>query len=229
MVGCETQSILERWQQSVLTGQNLTMGEAVFNQFMRLRNQLVIAAENFAREENLSRVLIPTMFKDMADQLKLAHKAVDVVDRANRKSSVTLLRYNVDKPDSSYVQVQFFAKKKEDEKFQQVIYVNYKLEEFIYLPSVMTSVYDKVVTVQPLSNVLWKTSLFSLSFFVFFLESAWVGTLEIIETSLPSQNQNWDFIMFYLQLQKRLPKNSHYLWLKCSNCQTLKRLILKKK
>ena len=154
LVGCETQSIVERWQQSVLTGQNLTMGEAVFNQFMRLRNQLVITAENFAREENLSRVLIPTMFKDKADQLKLAHKAVDVVDRANRKSSVTLLRYNVDKPDSSYAHVQFFAKKKEDEKFQQVIYVNYKLEEFIYLPSVTTSVYDKVVTVQPLSNVL---------------------------------------------------------------------------
>ena len=41
--------------------QNLTMGEAVFNQFMRLRNQLVIAAENFDREENLTPVLIPTM------------------------------------------------------------------------------------------------------------------------------------------------------------------------
>ena len=32
--------------------QNLTMGEADFNQFMRLRNQLVNAAENFAREES---------------------------------------------------------------------------------------------------------------------------------------------------------------------------------
>ena len=34
--------------------QNLTMREADFNQFMRLRNQLVNAAENFAREENLT-------------------------------------------------------------------------------------------------------------------------------------------------------------------------------
>ena len=32
--------------------QNLTKGEADFNRFMRLRNQLVNAAENFAREEN---------------------------------------------------------------------------------------------------------------------------------------------------------------------------------
>ena len=38
--------------------QNRTMGEADFNQFMRLRNQLVKAAENFTREENLKPVLI---------------------------------------------------------------------------------------------------------------------------------------------------------------------------
>ena len=134
--------------------QNLTMGEANFNQFMRLRNQLVNAAENFAREENLTPVLIPTMSRDMDELLKLAHKVVDVVDRTNRKICVTLLRYNVDKPESSYAQVRLFARKKEDEKFQQVVYVNYKLEEFIYLLDVMNSVYDKVITNQPICNVL---------------------------------------------------------------------------
>ena len=65
--------------------QNLTMGEADFNQFMRLRNQLVYAAENFARDENLTPVLIPTMSKDMDEQPKLAHKVVDVVDRAKER------------------------------------------------------------------------------------------------------------------------------------------------
>ena len=54
--------------------QNLTMREAGFNKFMQLRSQLVIAADNFAREENLSRVLIPTLSKDMDEQLKLSHK-----------------------------------------------------------------------------------------------------------------------------------------------------------
>ena len=73
--------------------QNLTMGEADFNQFMRLRNQLVNAAENFARDENLTPVLIPTMSRDMYEQLKLAHKVVDLVDRTNRKICVTLLRW----------------------------------------------------------------------------------------------------------------------------------------
>ena len=65
--------------------QNLTMGEADFNQFMRLKNQLVNAAEIFAREKNLASVLTPTMSKDMDEQLKLAHKVVDVVDREDRK------------------------------------------------------------------------------------------------------------------------------------------------
>ena len=132
---------------------NLTMGEADFNQFMRLRNQLVNAAENFAGEENLTPLLIPTMSRDMDEQLKLAHKVVDVVDRTNRKICVTLLRYNVDKPESSDAQVQLFARKKEDEKFQQVVYVNCKLEEFIYLLDVMNSVYDKVITNQPICKV----------------------------------------------------------------------------
>ena len=45
----------------------------------------------------------------------------------------------MDKPESSYDQVQLFAKKNEDEKFQQVLYVNNKLEEFIYLLEVMIS------------------------------------------------------------------------------------------
>ena len=91
---------------------NLTLGEADFNHFMRLRNQPVNAAENFAREENLTPVLIPTLSRDMDEQLKLAHKVVDVVDRTNRKVCVTLLRYNVDKPESSYAQVRLFARKK---------------------------------------------------------------------------------------------------------------------
>ena len=128
------------------------MGEADFNQFIRLRNQLVIAAEHFAREENLIPVLIPTISKDMHEKLKLAHKVVHVVDRASRKICVTLLRYNVNKPESSYAQVRIIARKKEDENFQQFDYINYKLEEIIYLLDVMDSVYDKSITNQTICN-----------------------------------------------------------------------------
>ena len=94
------------------------------------------------------------MSRDMDELLKLAHKVVDVVDRTNRKIFVTLLRYDVDNPESSYAQVRLIARKKEDDKFQQIVYVNCKFEEFIYLLDVMNSVYDKFITYQPICNVL---------------------------------------------------------------------------
>ena len=92
--------------------------------------------------------------KDMEEQLKLIHKVVEVVDRPHRKICVTMLRYNVEKPETSYVQVRLFGRRKDEEKFNQIVYVNYKLDEFIYLLDVMNSIYDKVITNEPVCNVL---------------------------------------------------------------------------
>ena len=75
----------------------------------------------------------------MDEHVKLAHEVVDLVDRANRKICVTVLRYNVDKSESSYAQFRLFAWKKEDEKFQQVVHVNYKLEDCLFLLDVLNS------------------------------------------------------------------------------------------
>ena len=89
----------------------------------------------------------------MEEQLKLVHKVIDVVDRSNRKICVMLLRYKADNPDTSYAQVRLFGRKKEEENFQQIVYVNNRLDEFIYLLDVMNSVYDKVIANQPICNV----------------------------------------------------------------------------
>ena len=89
----------------------------------------------------------------MDEQLKLAHKVVDVVDQANRKICVTLLRYNVDKPESSY-QVRINARKKENERIQQIVYVKYKLEDFIFSFDAKDSVYDNLIINQPIFIVL---------------------------------------------------------------------------
>ena len=130
------------------------MGEVDFNQFIRQRNQLVVAADNFLREQNLLPVLQSTLSKDMEEQLKLVHKVIDVVDRPNRMICVTLLRYKLNIPETSYAQVRLFGQKKEEEKFQQIVYVNYKLDEFVYLLDVMNSVYDKIIANQPICNIL---------------------------------------------------------------------------
>ena len=134
--------------------QNLSMGEADFNQFFRQRNQQVGAADNFLGEQNLLPVLQSTLSKDMEEQLKLVHKAIDVVDRSNRRICVTRLRYKADNPDTSYAQVRLFGRKKEEEKFQQIGYVNYRLDEYIDFLDVMISVYDKVIANQPICNIL---------------------------------------------------------------------------
>ena len=63
------------------------------------------------------------MSRDLDEQLRLTHTVNDVVDRANRKICVSLLRYNVDKLENSYAQIRLFARKKDDKKFQQVVYV----------------------------------------------------------------------------------------------------------
>ena len=134
--------------------QNLRRGETDKIQFTRLRNQLVVAVRDFSKEENLPPVKVKLLAKDIDEQLKLTHKVLEVVDRPHRKICVTMLRYYVEKPETSYVQVRLFGRRKEEEKFNQTVYVNYKLEEFIYLLDVMNSVYDKNIANDPLCNNL---------------------------------------------------------------------------
>ena len=62
---------------------------------------------------------------------------------------LTLLRHSVDKLESFSAPVQFFAKKKEDEKIQQIVCVNIKLEKFIYLLDIMNSVYKTLLVKNP--------------------------------------------------------------------------------
>ena len=99
-------------------------------------------------------VLIPTIFKDKDEQLKLTPEVVDELDRTNGKICVALLRYSVDNPEIPYAHVRLFARKTEDEKFQQIVCMNYKLEELIYILVVLNSVDEKVFTNHSICNVL---------------------------------------------------------------------------
>ena len=130
------------------------MGEADFNQFFRQKNQLVVAADNFLREQNLSPVFQCTLSKDMEKQLKLVHKVIDVVDCPNRRICLTLMRYKPDNPETTYAQVRLLRPKNQEEKFQQIAYVNYKLDKSVFLLDVMNSVYDNVIANQPICKFL---------------------------------------------------------------------------
>ena len=52
---------------------------------MPLRKQPANATKKFAREGNLSPVVITTLSKVINEQLKRPHKVVEVADQANRK------------------------------------------------------------------------------------------------------------------------------------------------
>ena len=141
----------------------------------------------------------------MEDQLKLVQKVIDVVDRPNRRIGVTLLRYKVDNPQTSYAQVRLFGRKKEEEKFQQIVYVNYKLDEFVYFLDVINSVDDKVIANQPICNGLYEVIAAIYYNHLFFLfVSGRVGTLEIVETSFSSKKQNWDCIMLNFEVNPKI-------------------------
>ena len=106
------------------------MGEADFNQFIRGRNQLVVAADNFLREQNSSPVLHFTMSTDMEGQLKLVHKVFDVFDCPNGRICVTLLRYKVDNSETSYAQVRLFGRKRKKKKVSKLSMSTINLTNF---------------------------------------------------------------------------------------------------
>ena len=140
-------------RQQFRLAQNLTMGETDFNQFIRLRIQRVVAVIDFSKEENLPPVQVKLLAKDMEEQLKLTHKVAEVVDRPYTRICVTMRRYNVEKPKSSYVQVQLFGRRKDEEKFNRIVYVNQRLDEFNSSLDVVNSVYGKGFANEPLCNV----------------------------------------------------------------------------
>ena len=100
--------------------------------FKKEENKEYRLAQNFSKEESLTPVQVKLLAKDMEEQLKLTHKVVLVVDRPHREICVTMLRYNVEKPETSYVQLRLFGRRKDEEKFNQIWTTNL-MSVFIYL------------------------------------------------------------------------------------------------
>ena len=134
--------------------QCVSLGQYDFKQFLRLRNQLIVAADNFTKEENLPYINVVGLSRDIDEQLKHVHKVIEIAEGTKRKVCVTLLRYKEDNPETSYAQIRLFTRRTEEENFQQLVYVNYKIDEFIYLLDVMNSVCDQVRDNKPLCNIV---------------------------------------------------------------------------
>ena len=92
-----------------------------------MRNKLVTAAENVCREKNL---FLPRMSKDVDEQLKVAHKVADIVDRLYRKivwlsRGITWTGRRVHGRMSNCLQ-----KKEAKKKVQEFVHLKYKFDVF---------------------------------------------------------------------------------------------------
>ena len=148
---------------------NLTLEGKLTYQNLRLRNKLVLAVKSFNRWDILSSVQFLTKSKGLDEPFKLVHRVVDVVDRGNRNSFVTLLWYSVDKPKNSYAQVPVFVKKTGNENFQEKVYVNFEIDDFHQLIDVRNCLKVKVFANQSNCNFSIKNNCNHLVFFVFLL------------------------------------------------------------
>ena len=101
--------------------QKLALGESEVNHIIRVRNQLVIAAEKYGREQLLSPTQIKTISENMHEQLQLAQRLVDFVDSPNTKICVTRLRRKVKNSKSAYAQVQLFQERKCETNFNKLV------------------------------------------------------------------------------------------------------------
>ena len=130
------------------------MGLFDFKQLLCLRNPIVLAVREFSTDETLKGVVTSPLSKDLDEQLKHVQKALTVVDRPKRKIIATMMKYCMDKPESTYVQLRLFARNSEHDKLQQLVFVNYKYDEFLYLLDIITSISDQVLSNQSLCNIV---------------------------------------------------------------------------
>ena len=134
--------------------QQIKLGVFDFKQLLCLRNPIVLAVREFSTDETLKEVVTSPLSKDLDEQLKHVQKAITIVDRPKRKIIATMKKYCMDKPESTYVQLRLFTRNSEHDKFQQLVFVNYKYDEFLCLLDVINSISDQVLSNQSLCNIV---------------------------------------------------------------------------
>ena len=113
LLRCKTQSFQERRQQRFWTSTKSYNGRVRLQPIHAIEESAGHCSRKLWRVQNLFPVQITTIFRSMDEQLKLAHKVIDVVDRANKIIFRTMLWYNMDRPQGSYAQFCFFSEKKQ--------------------------------------------------------------------------------------------------------------------
>ena len=140
--------------------QQIKLGVFDFKQLLCLRNPIVQAVREFSTDETLKEVVTWQLSKDWDEQLKHVQKAITIVDRPRNKMFATMKKYCMDELESTYVQLRLLTRNSEHDKFQQLVFVNYKYDEFLYLLDNITSISDQCCRIS-LYVTLFNSSYFS--------------------------------------------------------------------
>ena len=78
--------------------QQIKLGKSDFKQLLLLRNQIVVATADFAKDEKLQPIVTAPLSNDLDEQLKHVQKAITIVDRSKRKIIATMKNKNLKVP-----------------------------------------------------------------------------------------------------------------------------------
>ena len=101
-----------KWQQSFSTKWKSCNGKLGFQSILASEESAGHGDKKLWWKQILSLLKLLTILKDMDEQIKLFHGLVGIVDCPNRKLSVIILPFNVDKPGSVYAQVRLVSRKR---------------------------------------------------------------------------------------------------------------------
>ena len=144
--GRPTESFPNRRQGSLQQTSAKKVGVFDFKQRLCLRNPIVLAVTEFSTDETIKEVVTSRLSKDLDEQLKHVQKDITIVDRPKRKINATMKKYNIDKPENTYVELRLFARNSEHDNFQQLVFVSYNFDESLYLLDSITSLSDQLLS-----------------------------------------------------------------------------------
>ena len=143
LFGCKLQKFQKSRQERVLRGTKCHNGRSRLQSISEITNSAKSWSKKRLRRRAVDSSADWKMSEVLVGQLKLAHKAVDVMDQPIKTFCLNVLRYNMDKPLRSYADVRISARIKEEEEFQRSVYVYYSFDELIYVIDIMKSLFEK--------------------------------------------------------------------------------------
>ena len=147
-LGFKILSFLERWQRKFSISTNFYIGKVRVQPVYAIQESAGNCCKKLWRKAKCFYIQISTIFKNMDEQLKLAHR--DFFWKFRKINMLDYVALQFGQASEFICACPIFCMKEEGRCIQtkQSLYVNYKVEELIYLLDVINFVYAKAFAIQ---------------------------------------------------------------------------------